>query len=188
VAGPTEALIAEVARARVAEMVMRARAAAAKDLRELEALHELRLSIKDLRYGVEVLGPALDEAARSEAYPRLVEAQQRLGEVNDLATLVERMERYARELATTHSSEQPEGHEELSRVVRQLRTRFARVRDLRALRAAAWWSEVDAERIWSVLGCTDAAEAMGSGAAEDSVGEASVDSVVDSVENFVIIY
>ena len=186
VAGPTEALIAEVARSRVAEMVKRARAAAAKDLRELEALHELRLSIKDLRYGVEVLGPALDEAARSEAYPRLVEAQQRLGEVNDLATLVERMERYARELATTHASEQPEGHEDLSRVVHQLRTRFARVRDLRALRAAAWWSEVDAERIWSVLGGTDAADAMGSGAAENSVGKASVDSAVDSAVDSVV--
>lgn len=157
-AGEAARSIAEVSRDRMAGMAARARAAAAADLRELGALHELRLSIKDLRYGVELLGAALGDDVRSKVFPRLVEAQQRLGEVNDLATLVERMERYAAELATTHEREQPEGREDLTRVVHQLRARFARVRDLRALRATAWWSEVDAEQLWMLLG--GAAEAV----------------------------
>lgn len=144
--------IGAVARERIAEMARRARAASGADLGEMEALHELRLAIKDLRYGLEVLGPALDEAARSEAYPRLVEAQQRLGEVNDVATLVDRIERYARELETTHEREQPEGRADLAAVVARLRTRLLRVRDLRAKRAGAWWKEVDTERMWSLLG------------------------------------
>jgi exopolyphosphatase/guanosine-5'-triphosphate,3'-diphosphate pyrophosphatase len=134
------------------ELAARARSCAAADLTDLVRMHELRVAIKRLRYVGEVLGPVLDQRVSAEAMPRLVEAQGRLGEVNDVATLVERMDRYLAELATTHERERPEGGAELGRLLERLRARFVRVRDLRHQRVVAWWRGAQADGLWESLG------------------------------------
>lgn len=63
---------------------------AAADLSRPAALHELRLSLKRLRYGIEVFAELLPPEFRTRVYPVLERMQSRLGRVNDLTVLLER--------------------------------------------------------------------------------------------------
>jgi CHAD domain-containing protein len=66
------------------------------------SLHELRLAAKKLRYEIELLAAVLPSAVRDEAYPGLVEVQDRLGLVSDQATRVARLEALIAELDESH--------------------------------------------------------------------------------------
>ena len=57
-------------------------------------LHELRLSIKRLRYTLEVFKPCMNEGDMTRIMPVLEEAQKLAGEVNDVLVLVERLGGY----------------------------------------------------------------------------------------------
>jgi CHAD domain-containing protein len=55
------------------------------------ALHPFRIRGKELRYAVELLAGALPERVRTELYPAVEAMQDRLGEINDLATAKDRL-------------------------------------------------------------------------------------------------
>jgi CHAD domain-containing protein len=65
---------------------------------EFEALHEMRLAGKRLRYVVEVMSSCLDEEAGETAVSTLRKLQDRLGEVNDRHELAKRTQDAAAEL------------------------------------------------------------------------------------------
>lgn len=100
------------------------------DLIDLARLHELRLCVKRLRYALETFGALIPEPVRTHTLAMLEEAQQRLGEVNDVAVLVDRLARYASDDTTG--------------ALAGLRDRLLRVRDVRHAKAAQWWRERDA--------------------------------------------
>ncbi len=58
------------------------------DLHRPEALHEMRLAAKRLRYATEVFGPCFDPARLDEAAGVLVRIQDRLGAANDLCEII----------------------------------------------------------------------------------------------------
>src|SRR5262249_32604120 len=56
------------------------------DHTDAAALHQFRIRGKELRYAMELLAGAFPESLRTELYPAVEAIQDRLGEVNDLAT------------------------------------------------------------------------------------------------------
>jgi len=72
-------------------------AAVPTDLTDAAALHQFRIRGKQLRYAIELLAAAFPDQLRTELYPVIEEMQDRLGDINDLATaqakLRERVER-----------------------------------------------------------------------------------------------
>jgi CHAD domain-containing protein len=53
---------------------------------ELEALHQLRIRAKKLRYTVEIVAGGLDDRLRRDVYPEILEMHELLGAMNDQAT------------------------------------------------------------------------------------------------------
>lgn len=115
----------QVARTTLAGLASDAGRFGPEDLIDLAKLHELRLCVKRLRYAMETFGALIDPAIRDAAYAALEEAQKRLGDVNDVATLVDRFERYAQD--------------DPDRALADLHERLVRVRDARHAKAATWW-------------------------------------------------
>lgn len=107
------------------------------------AFHDVRLSLKGLRYTLELLLPGVDgpktKALRDEMLPMLMEAQEHLGAANDISSLVDRLARFTTTLRTTHQSEQLSADARLESDLRDLHDRFALVRDSRLATATAWW-------------------------------------------------
>lgn len=64
------------------------RTAAAGDLRNPEAMHELRLCGKRLRYALEIFSSCVTAGARETIYPALKQMQDHLGEINDTVEIV----------------------------------------------------------------------------------------------------
>ncbi len=58
-------------------------------------LHQFRIRAKALRYTIELLASALDPSIRTVHYPIVEELQERLGEINDLATGGDQMRRWS---------------------------------------------------------------------------------------------
>lgn len=71
--------------------------------------HRLRVQAKKLRYGLEFLGSLFPEASRQLCLRRLSRLQNRLGELNDLATAVRLVETWAKHSRTSAGSEQAAG-------------------------------------------------------------------------------
>ncbi len=69
------------------------RHAAVQALSSPVSLHELRLSVKSLRYVTEIFGPCFEGGTRTSTplYRGLTEIQDRLGEVNDLSELLDEL-------------------------------------------------------------------------------------------------
>ena len=63
------------------------------DLRNLDRVHELRIELKRLRYGMEVFGSCFGREFRDRLYPELIALQECLGTVNDAYVLIGRVER-----------------------------------------------------------------------------------------------
>jgi CHAD domain-containing protein len=104
--------------------------AAGADLSCVQALHAFRIAGKKLRYAMELLGAAFAAEFRTAAYPVIQEIQTRLGVINDHATAVRSLTRWAEQ-----SSEVAEG-EYLRGVI------AAEGRQLEQLRGEffAWWT------------------------------------------------
>ena len=60
--------------------------AASADLSDMEALHEMRIRGKRLRYTIELVAGAFDKTLRKDIYPDFENVQERIGVVNDHAT------------------------------------------------------------------------------------------------------
>ena len=69
---------------------------------DVEALHDLRLAGKKLRYEIELLAAVLPDDVKTRVYPSLVETQDRLGTVSDGAAAVARLKRLVAELDASH--------------------------------------------------------------------------------------
>ncbi|MCC6951953.1 MAG: CHAD domain-containing protein [Phycisphaerales bacterium] len=102
--------------------------AAGSGLGTLDNLHELRLAAKSVRYSLSELEAVRPSPALPPAIEALAELQRRLGDVNDLATLVGRIDRWAKEAGTTGVA-----------TMEPLRAGLALVRDARAQRAREHW-------------------------------------------------
>jgi CHAD domain-containing protein len=72
-------------------------AACAADFANVDALHELRICGKALRYAMELLAGAFHKSFRKQVYPTVGELQDRLGIVNDHAVACERLRTWMRE-------------------------------------------------------------------------------------------
>jgi CHAD domain-containing protein len=68
--------------------------ACSADFADVEALHELRISGKALRYAMELLAGAFHKSFRKQVYPTVGELQDRLGIVNDHAVACDRLRRW----------------------------------------------------------------------------------------------
>jgi CHAD domain-containing protein len=92
------------ARERLRGEVERFFAAIPTDPSDAAALHQFRIRGKQLRYAIELLAPAFPDRLRTELYPVIEAMQDRLGEINDLATararLREKIERAGKRVET----------------------------------------------------------------------------------------
>ena len=73
------------------------REAAARDLQVIDHLHELRIMGKRLRYAMEVFAPCYAPAFRKEAYARVTNLQDYLGNINDCSGILERFDDFERD-------------------------------------------------------------------------------------------
>lgn len=90
----------EHARRVLPQVVEQVREAGEADLADIERLHELRLTGKRLRYTMEVFAPCFGKPFR-KLYDAVESMQERLGDVNDLAELADRIGRQSSELGLT---------------------------------------------------------------------------------------
>lgn len=74
------------ARGRLRSLVEQFFAAVPFDKTDEAALHKFRIHGKELRYALELLAGALPDEFRTKLYPTIEDMQNRLGEINDLAT------------------------------------------------------------------------------------------------------
>lgn len=65
-------------------------AAGGGDLSDIGALHQFRIRGKRLRYALELMAAAFDSRLRSDVYPQVEQVQERLGQINDHATAIQR--------------------------------------------------------------------------------------------------
>ena len=65
------------------------------DLRELTALHRLRIDGKRLRYAIELLAAALEPSLRRDIYPEIKQIQLQLGRINDRHVALAYYQRWA---------------------------------------------------------------------------------------------
>ena len=79
------------ARARMRPIVKRFFAASPSAASDEAALHRFRIRGKDLRYAMELLAAAFPQDFRKTLYPVVEALQDRLGEINDLATAQARL-------------------------------------------------------------------------------------------------
>lgn len=111
------------------------------DLTDVEQLHDLRLRTKKLRYEIEILAAVSPPGVRTDAYPILTGLQDRLGDVNDCAVAVRRLEELA--CATSLSRGTPA----FDVLVREANDLLSRSRaDL-----SAWWTPLRAEQLKTAL-------------------------------------
>jgi CHAD domain-containing protein len=71
--------------------------AVAGELSDVTALHHLRIAGKHLRYAMELFATAFDEDFRGELYPLIEDLQERLGQINDHASALQRIEQWQSE-------------------------------------------------------------------------------------------
>jgi CHAD domain-containing protein/uncharacterized protein Yka (UPF0111/DUF47 family) len=79
------------ARQRLRSVVERFFGAVPADTTDEAALHQFRIRGKELRYAVELLAGAFPDELRTALYPTLEAMQDRLGQINDLATAKARL-------------------------------------------------------------------------------------------------
>lgn len=92
--------------ARLEPMIARFFETAAADLADVEALHQLRLAGKKLRYSMELLGAVFPDELRSVAYSTIQEIQDRLGAINDLVMAEQRLIPWLEQADTTDYARQ----------------------------------------------------------------------------------
>lgn len=147
-----------------------------------DAFHEVRILVKNLRYTLELLGPALERdkatAIRERLLPTLANAQEHMGSANDVTALVERLDRYALMLRTAHHTELLSSDARLQADVRALHDRFAMVRDARIAKATKWWQETGLPELVRAL--ADAGVAPTFPATDGREGRAPVATVIDA--------
>jgi exopolyphosphatase / guanosine-5'-triphosphate,3'-diphosphate pyrophosphatase len=123
---------------RLLELAREARGRAESLPAETEPLHELRLACKRVRYTMEIAAPCLPGALRDQAYDSLVQVQDHLAPVSDLAEFVPRLRRMARR----HAARLDEGETDpVSDGLFDLHERYKTAHESRVVDAAAYVRE-----------------------------------------------
>lgn len=142
--------VAELAAARLPELLDAVRTRPCAELREIEQVHSLRIAGKRLRYALEILAACFPAEFRSDLYPRLEAFQDRLGEINDLAEIVGRIDALAKDLAApdtdgaANAEPRRESIDALAACYReQLAARHAALLD--------WWASAESRAIFHEL-------------------------------------
>src|SRR5262249_45015850 len=84
-------LFRDIAYTSLGDLLSKARAAAERDLADVNALHQLRLSSKRLRYAMEIFAGCFSPSFKHDLYSKVEELQQLLGEVNDSHQIGQRL-------------------------------------------------------------------------------------------------
>ena len=144
----TETTLHDLARVELGRLVDRTESAGRDDLSIVTNLHELRIKIKRLRYGMELFASCFGPSFRQEVYPRVEALQERLGDINDTSEIIDQLNRYADELAegrkpALRALRQVEDHE-ITQMISQLenlRSRFERHQADHVKTFRAWFGE-----------------------------------------------
>jgi CHAD domain-containing protein len=169
-------VFAEAARATLVPLVDEFFAAAEADLSVIEALHQMRIAGKQVRYAMELLAGAFDASFRGELYATFVGVQEKLGTINDHATaivmLVEWFDR------SDYNGSRAELAELIANEERQL--------DVKCLAFRQWWNSERAadlsQQFASVLGSRTTVGAEETSARESDSGEARRATTPDPLE------
>ncbi|MCX5689153.1 MAG: CHAD domain-containing protein, partial [Planctomycetota bacterium] len=102
-----------------------------------DAFHRLRLAVKAFRYARESLATA--GSVKTTHAAALADIQTRLGDLNDVATLADRLDRYASHIDTQHASELLPATKQLRDSLRSLGNGFSAVFQSRAAQFGEWW-------------------------------------------------
>ncbi len=94
------------AHTRLRPMVERFFATVPDDQTDEAALHQFRICGKELRYAMELLVGAFSEEFRTRLYPTIEALQDRLGEINDLATAKARLRRKSEEASDAREADE----------------------------------------------------------------------------------
>ena len=105
-------------------------AAAQAPAADAATLHRLRILGKRLRYAMEIFAGAFDPSFREQLYPQVEEVQERLGDLSDRATAIERFEAWN---ADRHSRRR---QERLRHLLTLQQASFAECRQ----EFLAWWT------------------------------------------------
>ncbi len=89
----------DLARTELTRLIDRVQEAGRADLGVVDNLHELRIRIKRLRYGMELFASCFDDRFGNELYARVESLQEHLGALNDTSEIMAQIDRYAEELA-----------------------------------------------------------------------------------------
>lgn len=98
------ATLREAAADKLAALIERVREAAALDLQDMENVHALRIEGKRLRYALEIFAPCFNPDTHRRLYERLVQTQDRLGEVTDVDAVIDRLSRVVEEMRSESAS------------------------------------------------------------------------------------
>jgi CHAD domain-containing protein len=91
---PAKYRFADWAHRPLQRLVDRFERTAPADPTDLAALHRFRIRGKQLRYGIELLAPAYPSTLKKAVYPELRRLQEQLGDVNDRAVAVRRLDQW----------------------------------------------------------------------------------------------
>jgi CHAD domain-containing protein len=159
--GLPEPTIREAVSQRCRPLVERFAAAAGLDLAEYEGMHQFRVTGKALRYALEVFSGTLDASFREEVYPQLVDLQDRLGEINDLVSAVERLDEWSKETR----------NQALQGAFDLVRNRLQELLEQRRLQFFQWWtSERSTALIAAIRRLVDTSGKPGKSEPVDSLG------------------
>jgi CHAD domain-containing protein len=101
-ASPQDKTLRDLAGVVVGELLRDLESAAAADLQSYEALHQLRILGKKLRYAMELFESCFASEFRERFYPAIVEMQDILGLANDSYTAAERLKSIRARLVDSH--------------------------------------------------------------------------------------
>jgi exopolyphosphatase/guanosine-5'-triphosphate,3'-diphosphate pyrophosphatase len=114
--------------------------AMAQDLRDMERLHQLRVSVKGLRYTMEIFSSCFSEELKGSVYSDLEAVQEKLGQVNDCHQAVYLLGRLGRRLTRKRKTKEAPA-EELSRALAVLVAQQEAERDAGHEEFLMWWKE-----------------------------------------------
>lgn len=117
-----DALFRDLARTKLSQLLAELETAAGADLQSYEALHQVRILGKQLRYAMEIFECCYASEFRQRYYPAIVEMQDILGLANDSFTAMERLTKLRTRLLNVQPRQWPrlrDGFELLIRIHEQ---------------------------------------------------------------------
>jgi CHAD domain-containing protein len=133
------ATLGDVAAERLCDHVAAALAASDGALDSFEKLHALRIATKRLRYTMELFASCCDDAFRSELYPHVLEVQDRLGGVNDVHELADRLDDLAADVESGAAKARGRDRTALTAALRERAADERARRDDLADQFRRWW-------------------------------------------------